>query len=244
VVSDGFSDIREMIEEMCAEKGLDIDLTDFDLTGSQEEILNRLFEKIHEQKSFLEQDDGEPKIQSQKEQELELKRQQVENLQKKGMSSLYKQLAKAFHPDLEKDPELKIEKEILMKKLTAAYEENDLQTLLSLEIQWLSQSGTAKKELSPDQLKQYNKILSDQVMKLKHEIESISMNPKYFVLHDYNRGDLGLMGVFLSKDFKASQRKISANKKLTEQLQGPQAKQILQNMIRKQTRLEEECFYF
>lgn len=244
VMSNGFSDIKEMVEEMFAQKGVDIDLTDFDLTGSQEDILNRLFDKMHEQKSFFDQEDTEPEIKSQKELELELKEQQIDNLQKKGMNSLYKQLAKAFHPDLEKDPEQKIEKEILMKKLTSAYEENDLHTLLSLEIYWLSKSDTPKKDVDPDQLKQYNKILSDQVMKLKYEIESISSNPKYFVLHSYDRGSLEYLGLSLSKDFKASQKKLSTNKKLTEQLQSSQAKEIIRNMIRKQRKLEEECFYF
>jgi hypothetical protein len=85
-------------------------------------------------------------------------------------------------------------------------------------------------------------------MKLKIDIENISMNPKYFILHRYDQGNLGFMGISLSKDLKTSQKKISANKKLIEQLQGTEAKEILRGMIRKQRekekREEEDCFFF
>ena len=44
-------------------------------------------------------------------------------------------LAKMLHSDLETDETLKLEREELMKKVTAAYQDKDLNTLLKLEIE-------------------------------------------------------------------------------------------------------------
>ncbi len=57
-------------------------------------------------------------------------------MKKRNLKSLYKQLAKVLHPDLETDPESKLQKEEWMKRLTSAHALGDLRELLSIEFEW------------------------------------------------------------------------------------------------------------
>ena len=237
VLSNATAEIQSMVEELFTSKGINVDLTGFNYKGTEEEILQRLLKLIEEQNSFSGEE--EPKTKSKKELEKEQRVDQLENLQKKGLNSLYKQLAKAFHPDLEIDPVQKVEKEALMKKLTLAYEEHDLQTLLSLEMQWIKRSDTLKAQPSQDQLRHYNKILQEQVLTLQKDITSILMNPKYFSLHKYAQSSMERIGPSLAKELKTMQKTLSANEALTEGLQGYQAIEIIRNMIYKQERQME-----
>ena len=241
VIAESTAEIQDMIEDLFTSRGIHVDLTDFNYKGTEEEILQRLLKLIEEQNSFSGEE--EPKVKSKKELEQEQREDQLENLQKKGLNSLYKQLAKAFHPDLETDPVQKVEKEALMKKLTLAYEENDLQTLLSLEMQWIKRSDTLKAQPSQDQLKHYNKILQEQVMTLQKDLSTILMNPKYFSLHKYSQSNIERIGPSLAKDLKTMQKTLSVNKTLAEGLQGHQAIEIIRNMIYKQERQMERDFY-
>ena len=239
ILSEHKEEIQSIVEELFTSKGINIDLTDFDYGGSQEEILERLFRTMQDQNSFS--DEEKPK--SKKELEKEERAMQLENLQKKGINSLYKQLAKAFHPDLEIDPTQKAEKAVLMKQLTLAYEENDLQTLLLLEIQWLKKSNAEQIAPNPDQLNHYNKILQEQIEAVRKNTANIFMEPKYFTLQKYFRGALDQMETSMSKECKKMQKNISANKALAENLQGPQALGVLRNLIQKQERQTERDFY-
>ena len=58
--------------------------------------------------------------------EKEERTRQAEQLRNKSITSIYKQLAKVLHPDLEPDAERKQAKGTLMQELTAAYRNNDL----------------------------------------------------------------------------------------------------------------------
>jgi hypothetical protein len=61
----------------------------------------------------------------------------AEEFRKRSIAKLYKQLARVLHPDLEQDRGLQSEKVQLMQELTEAYRQNDLHTLLRLELQWI-----------------------------------------------------------------------------------------------------------
>ncbi len=100
--------------------------------------------------------------------------QAVHQIEKKEIGALYKQLAKAIHPDLEQDPKKKLEKEAMMKKLSIAYENNDLHTILDLEI-----SVGRSKERSDEQLKVYNNTLKAQIQELKMKLRTLHLQPNY-----------------------------------------------------------------
>ena len=78
------------------------------------------------------------------------------------IKSLFRQLAKTFHPDKEPLEHLKEEKTSLMKKITAAYENQDLYGLLKLEKEHLG-----PREFSEDKIELYIKQINDRLKELK-----------------------------------------------------------------------------
>ncbi len=78
------------------------------------------------------------------------------------IKSLFRQLAKVFHPDKEPLEHLKEEKTSLMKKITAAYENQDLYGLLKLEKEHLGE-----REFSEDKMELYTKHINDRLKGLK-----------------------------------------------------------------------------
>lgn len=173
---------EEMIEKF-QEQGIDIDLSSFSAADNQEDIMRKFAEALARAKENV-RDDFEEKPKTKKQLDLEAKEKKLEALQKQGLSGIYKQLAKVLHPDLEQDPSLKKEKEQLMKKLTTAYDNKDLHTLLQLELEWMSGSN-AKKEQTEDQLKIFNALLKQQVNELKSEMDRVFENPKYQSIQRY-----------------------------------------------------------
>lgn len=187
-----FASLKNDIASFAAESGLKIDLSDFNITDSEEELMAKFGKAMHdasqnEREERASKDTGE-KIKKKTKQQLKKEQdiREVEEVQKKSLSKIYKQLAKALHPDLEQDPLIKVEKEVLMKKLTTAYENHDLHALLSLEITWMNRSVSNKSESYlenvEDQLKIYNAILKDQVESLQFEFNCLHHHPKYYVL--------------------------------------------------------------
>ena len=75
---------------------------------------------------------------------------------------LYRELAKAFHPDKEPLEHLKEEKTSLMKKITEAYENQDLYGLLKLEKEYMK-----SREFSEDKIDLYIKHINDRLKELK-----------------------------------------------------------------------------
>lgn len=78
------------------------------------------------------------------------------------IKALFRQLAKAFHPDKEPLEHLKEEKTSLMQKITAAYENDDLYGLLKLEKEHLG-----VRELTDDKLELYIKHINDRLKEVK-----------------------------------------------------------------------------
>ncbi|MBO0358159.1 J domain-containing protein [Hymenobacter sp. BT186] len=109
------------------------------------------------------------KTKAQKTQEIAAKAAKEE--QQKLLSNtktLYRQLARTHHPDLERDPETQAHKTVLMQRITEAYEANDLYTLLQL----LSESGPAA-SADDDVLARYTQALQQQQIELKQQLNEL-----------------------------------------------------------------------
>jgi len=89
--------------------------------------------------------------------------------------TVYRQLARANHPDLERDPARQQHKTALMQRITEAYEANDLYTLLQL----LSESGPADAE-SEEVLANFTKALTQQQTELKLQLQALKYGPNGF----------------------------------------------------------------
>ncbi|WP_303312522.1 J domain-containing protein [Hymenobacter sp. BT730] len=90
--------------------------------------------------------------------------------------TVYRQLARANHPDLERDPALQQHKTARMQRITEAYEANDLYTLLQL----LSESGPTDQE-ADDVLLRYTQALQQQLAELKQQLQELLFGAKSFL---------------------------------------------------------------
>ena len=96
------------------------------------------------------------------------------------MRGLYLDLVKALHPDREPDEAEKARKTELMKQVTAAYEGNELLTLLRLQLELNHIDQSHLENLAEDQLKHYNKLLREQVRELDDKMYEQQMEASNF----------------------------------------------------------------
>ncbi len=117
-----------------------------------------------------------------KQQEYQKLQEAAAEAKKKNISSIYRQLAKLFHPDLEQNAALKAEKEMLMKELTVAFENRDLHTLLTLELKWIHKENDHLADIADEKINVYLQILKEQAAELEQEKYAIIYRPQYAVL--------------------------------------------------------------
>ena len=86
--------------------------------------------------------------------------------------TLYRQLARTHHPDLERNPDAQQHKTALMQRITEAYEANDLYTLLQL----LSESAPTD-HADDDVLTRYTQALRQQQIELKQQLNELKYGP-------------------------------------------------------------------
>lgn len=130
---------------------------------------------------------GEPKARKASAAQLKKERREaeLEEARKRGISTIYKQLAKVLHPDLEQDPARRAEKERLMQELTAAYRSGDLHTLLRLELEFIHREQGDLNHLGEEKLKIYCELLGEQVVGLEEAVRSVPADPRYVALRPH-----------------------------------------------------------
>lgn len=112
---------------------------------------------------------------------------QREDARKRTVVSIYKQLAKVLHPDLEQDAALRERKHALMQELTKAYREGDLHTLLRLELDWITREEGNLEQLGEEKLGIYSELLEEQVEELQAEIRDVPLAPRFAAVARYMR---------------------------------------------------------
>jgi hypothetical protein len=92
-----------------------------------------------------------------------------------GTKAVYRQLARANHPDLERDPDLARAKTERMKRITEAYEADDLYALLQLLAE---HSVGASDTESEEVLMRYARALQQQQTELKLRLQQLKYGDK------------------------------------------------------------------
>lgn len=181
-------EMREMMEDLLRyEMGVDIDLSELeDSPESYASFQQKVHEKMSEKKQ-QEESQSTNRKKSKKELEKELRKSQEEAIKLKSMRNIYISLAKVLHPDTEIDPLEKMRKEELMKKVTVAYNDKDLTTLLKLEMEWVASEAHNLDLMTKDKLNIYIASLKEQVSELEDEKESICMHPRFQPIMHYAR---------------------------------------------------------
>lgn len=165
--------------------GMDVDADDLD--GSPESFA-RMQEKMRNQ---FEQAQSQKKRhnnqKTKKQQARETAQKEKEEIKNKSIRSIYIALVKILHPDTETDPMLKAEKDEIMKKVTVAYNQKDLTTLLKLEMEWVHKTEEHLEKLTDDKLKIYISALKQQAAELQNEIFALYHHPRYAKVSDFGR---------------------------------------------------------
>ena len=92
---------------------------------------------------------------------------------------------KEFHPDKDTDENIRQLKEERMKQLTEAYQNKDLASLLSMQLNWLEDTALDPASQTDEVLKRYNKVLRKQLSRLEQEYELLCSAPFPGVLGAY-----------------------------------------------------------
>lgn len=185
---------QEEIEREFQSMDLDVDLSALTPDADPETVL-RTLDEIRQKLNGPADDAGKSQGKKTAEDLYNAEQERLliaEELRKNDLSSLYKQLAKLLHPDLEQDPERRSAKEAAMKHLNAAYDARDLHAMLKLEIEWIHQEGLNSSQLSDQKLAIYNAVLEDQVGELQEMLENVWMHPRFSSLAKFAIPFLGL----------------------------------------------------
>ncbi len=178
-----FDFMRKMIEAQLRAAGMELDLSDLDLHGDPEEFERQMNQRLEEAAAKMGETQAampkRPRKQTKVQAERELKQRELEQARNRDLKSLFKQLAKAFHPDLESDPVLRLHKEAWMKRLNAAYETDDLREMLQLEMEWLGEEASNLATAGEEKLKVYCTVLKEQIAELKQRIHLLLNEPQY-----------------------------------------------------------------
>lgn len=94
--------------------------------------------------------------------------------------TIYRDLVKALHPDREPDPAEKARKTELLQRVTAAYERNELLTLLRLQLELERLDPAHLENLADAQLAPYNRLLREQVRELEQSLFEEQMAASQF----------------------------------------------------------------
>jgi hypothetical protein len=168
-------------------KKMKVDVSDIDV-NDMEALQKKIFEhnatmnEEHFEKTNFKNQFQKEKKKSAKQIEAEKMQEAADELKKKNIATIYKQLAKLFHPDLEQDEERKTEKMLLMQELTAAYEAKNLHALLTLELKWIHKENDHLDSLTEEKLAIYLQILKEQVNDLNFQKQEIIYQPQYAAL--------------------------------------------------------------
>lgn len=153
----------------------EIDASDFEDTPEGHERMRQRIEEYEEKK----EKEFKSTQKSKKPTKRELFQAEVEELKSKNIRSIYIALVKVLHPDTVQDEALKLQKNELMKRVTTAYENNDLPTLLKLEAEWISQTNDKIYTLPDYTLKLYNEVLFERLQELEYKKFELYRNPAF-----------------------------------------------------------------
>jgi hypothetical protein len=178
-----FDLLRGMIEQTARKAGIALDLSDLDPKCDPAEFERTVRERLGAAAALFEDASPaaakRPRKPTKAQAEKERKRLELEDARNRDLKSLYKQLAKAFHPDLEPEPLLKEHKKVWMQRLNTAYAANDLREMLQLEMEWLGEEATNLATAGDEKLKVYCVVLKEQIAELKARVHFLKHEPQY-----------------------------------------------------------------
>ena len=194
MIREEFDEIKKIFAATAAKAGVKLDFENLDPDCDPDEFIKEMARRLASAGSgFQDPAMGRAPQHERKRKptkaaiERERLKREIEEAKKRDFKSLYKQLAKILHPDLEPDPTLKSHKEVWMKRLTAAHADGDLREMLAIEMEWLGEESGNLANASDEKLRAYSMVLKEQLAELKERTRFLSYQPEYAPLHRFFR---------------------------------------------------------
>jgi hypothetical protein len=181
--------VKAALARTLAEAGLDVDFSELESAASEAEFMARAEALIARARRMKEAEAEAAHCAEHGRHATEDEDQRAEEeFRKRSLANIYKQLARVLHPDFERDSERQKDKVQLMQELTAAYRQNDLHTLLRLEMQWIENEGGDIDRLTEEKLGVYNEVLTEQVRGLENRLRGLMFHARYRPIVVFNDG--------------------------------------------------------
>jgi len=181
--------VKAALAQTLAEAGLDVDFGELESATSEAEFMARAEALIARARKMKEAEAEAAQCAEHGRHATEDEQLRAEEeFRKRSIANIYRQLARVLHPDLERDTERQKYKVQLMQELTVAYRQNDLHTLLRLEMQWIENEGGDIARLTDEKLGVYNEVLRDQVRGLEQRLKGLMFHPRYRPIVVFNDG--------------------------------------------------------
>lgn len=161
--------IHDFMEKMF-DMDIDVDINK-DPALFQQELQKKMFEKLEDEQQKEAQKPTRKK--SARTLAKEAREKEAQDLQSKSIREVYRQLAKSLHPDRIADDEDYEAKNQLMQEVNAAYDKQDLLTLLSIQLKIEQIDQDHIDGIALDKLKHFNVILKNQLNELQNEIHDM-----------------------------------------------------------------------
>jgi hypothetical protein len=171
--------VKAALAKVFAEAGLEADFSELESATSEAEFMTKAEELMARALKMKEAAAEATRCAEHGRHDTDDADLRAEEVRKKSIANIYKQLARVFHPDLEQDGERQKEKVQLMQELTEAYRQNDLHTLLRLEVEWIENEGGDIERLTEEKLNVYNEVLAGQVEGLERRLQGLVFHPRY-----------------------------------------------------------------
>jgi hypothetical protein len=185
-----------------------VDLGD-DSFESDEDLMRRLHQKMSEQQAAAE---AAAAARPQRRPTAAQKRRDAEAQQaSQSLREVFRKLASALHPDRETDEQERGAKTALMQKVNQAYAAGDLLTLLELQLQIEQVDVHHTANLPAQRLKQYNRLLAEQLDELRSEITRTEMGLRAdFGLDPFGRLQPSRLGLLIEQNARDLRRELAA----------------------------------
>ncbi|GEM_PF-5283060 len=141
-----------------------------------------------------------------KQQQQDALEKEAEQQEAKDARGIYTSLAKALHPDLERDEEEQIRKTEMMKRVTEAYTNNDFFGLLKLQLEYNLAHPEHLNGLAEAQLNRYISLLKKQKQEIEKQKEEMRRGPNGALFAQY----FSWTGKLSPQKFGAQMRKARA----------------------------------
>lgn len=184
-----FDAMRSVLENMTRAMGLEIDLEGLDFAMDPEDMERELHQRLRGSLPGFQHADGVRQPRKRKPGKAALERERLrkeaEEAKQRDFKTLYKQLAKVLHPDLESDPALKTRKLEWMQRLTTAHAAGDLRDMLMIEMEWLGGEVANLAAASESKLRVYAMALKEQVATVRQQSQNLIAEPQYGILRRF-----------------------------------------------------------